>query len=163
MAKKDKKRPAAFLFNITGRRLAIVLGILLVTGTAALLISKLNKTTINRVETPAVRVATISKTGSSKTFTKADEIPTNTASLGTDKLNQTENTKANPDNGTRSSSISIDNVLGPDVNSISKSVNSKLIDIDANITGNTATGTFRMNINNLGCDTYLLKFSAVGK
>ncbi|MEO5966711.1 MAG: hypothetical protein ABIP69_00500 [Ferruginibacter sp.] len=36
-------------------------------------------------------------------------------------------------------------------------------DIDANITGNTATGTFRMNINNLGCDTYLLKFSAVGK
>lgn len=36
-------------------------------------------------------------------------------------------------------------------------------DIDATIKGNTATGTFRMNINNLGCDTYLLKFKAVGK
>lgn len=34
-------------------------------------------------------------------------------------------------------------------------------DIDTKITGNTATGTFRMNINNLGCDTYLLKFTAV--
>lgn len=36
-------------------------------------------------------------------------------------------------------------------------------DIDATIKGNTATGTFRMNINNLGCDTYLLKFTAVQK
>ena len=34
-------------------------------------------------------------------------------------------------------------------------------DIDTEITGKTATGTFRMNINNLGCDTYLLKFSAI--
>lgn len=36
-------------------------------------------------------------------------------------------------------------------------------DIDAKINANTATGTFRMNINNLGCDTYLLKFTAVAK
>ena len=36
-------------------------------------------------------------------------------------------------------------------------------DIDATISGNTASGTFRMNINNLGCDTYLLKFNAVSK
>lgn len=36
-------------------------------------------------------------------------------------------------------------------------------DIDATIKGNTASGTFRMNINNLGCDTYLLKFTAVQK
>ena len=36
-------------------------------------------------------------------------------------------------------------------------------DIDATIKGATATGTFRMNINNLGCDTYLLKFTAVQK
>ena len=36
-------------------------------------------------------------------------------------------------------------------------------DIDTKITGNTATGTFRMNINNLGCDTYVLKFTAVAK
>ncbi|MEJ7611017.1 MAG: hypothetical protein WKF88_07550 [Ferruginibacter sp.] len=36
-------------------------------------------------------------------------------------------------------------------------------DIDATISGNTASGTFRMNINNLGCDTYLLKFDAVSK
>lgn len=33
-------------------------------------------------------------------------------------------------------------------------------DIDAAINGNKASGTFRMNINNLGCDTYLLKFTA---
>ncbi len=36
-------------------------------------------------------------------------------------------------------------------------------DIDATIKGKTATGTFRMNINNLGCNTYLLKFTAVQK
>ena len=33
-------------------------------------------------------------------------------------------------------------------------------DIDVTLDGNSATGTFRMNINNLGCDTYLLKFEA---
>ena len=33
-------------------------------------------------------------------------------------------------------------------------------DIDATVDGNTASGTFRMNINNLGCDTYRLKFEA---
>lgn len=36
-------------------------------------------------------------------------------------------------------------------------------DIDATLSGNKATGTFRMNINNLGCDTYVLKFTAVAK
>lgn len=36
-------------------------------------------------------------------------------------------------------------------------------DLDAAISGKTASGTFRMNINNLGCDTYLLKFSAVAQ
>lgn len=36
-------------------------------------------------------------------------------------------------------------------------------DLDATIKGNTATGTFRMNINNLGCNTYLLNFKAVAK
>lgn len=30
----------------------------------------------------------------------------------------------------------------------------------ASIQGNQASGTFRMNINNLGCDTYLLKYDA---
>lgn len=34
-------------------------------------------------------------------------------------------------------------------------------DLNAAINDKTATGTFRMNINNLGCDTYLLKFEAV--
>ncbi|TCJ12654.1 hypothetical protein EPD60_15425 [Flaviaesturariibacter flavus] len=33
-------------------------------------------------------------------------------------------------------------------------------DIDAAIQKSTASGTFRMNINNLGCDTYLLKWTA---
>lgn len=33
----------------------------------------------------------------------------------------------------------------------------------ADITGNTAAGTFRMNINNLGCDTYELKWTAKAK
>lgn len=33
-------------------------------------------------------------------------------------------------------------------------------DLDADIQDHTATGTFRMNINNLGCDTYLLNFTA---
>lgn len=36
-------------------------------------------------------------------------------------------------------------------------------DIDNTIIGNKASGTFRMNINNLGCDTYLLKFTAIAK
>lgn len=36
-------------------------------------------------------------------------------------------------------------------------------DIDATINGNKASGTFRMNINNLGCDTYLLKFTATSE
>ena len=31
------------------------------------------------------------------------------------------------------------------------------------IIGNKASGTFRMNINNLGCDTYLLKFTAIAE
>ncbi len=33
-------------------------------------------------------------------------------------------------------------------------------DLKASIDGNKANGTFRMNINNLGCDSYLLKFEA---
>ncbi|RYY40494.1 MAG: hypothetical protein EOO08_05010 [Chitinophagaceae bacterium] len=33
-------------------------------------------------------------------------------------------------------------------------------EIDASISRTTAAGTFRMNINNLGCDTYLLKWTA---
>jgi hypothetical protein len=33
-------------------------------------------------------------------------------------------------------------------------------DLKATIEGNKASGSFRMNINNLGCDTYLLKFEA---
>ncbi|RYD86789.1 MAG: hypothetical protein EOP50_21830 [Sphingobacteriales bacterium] len=33
-------------------------------------------------------------------------------------------------------------------------------EIDATINKKTAAGTFRMNINNLGCDTYLLKWTA---
>lgn len=36
-------------------------------------------------------------------------------------------------------------------------------DLKANINGNNATGTFRMNINALGCDTYLLKFEAASE
>ncbi len=36
-------------------------------------------------------------------------------------------------------------------------------DLDATINGNKAEGTFRMNINNLGCDTYLLKWTATAK
>jgi len=34
-------------------------------------------------------------------------------------------------------------------------------DLKASIDGNKASGNFRMNINNLGCDSYLLKFTAV--
>jgi hypothetical protein len=33
-------------------------------------------------------------------------------------------------------------------------------DLKADIQGDEASGTFRMNINNLGCDTYLLKWTA---
>ena len=33
-------------------------------------------------------------------------------------------------------------------------------DLKATIAANKASGSFRMNINNLGCDTYLLKFEA---
>lgn len=33
-------------------------------------------------------------------------------------------------------------------------------ELDANLQGNTAGGTFRMNINNLGCDTYKLNWTA---
>lgn len=33
-------------------------------------------------------------------------------------------------------------------------------ELNATINGNKANGTFRMNINNLGCDTYVLKFDA---
>jgi hypothetical protein len=36
-------------------------------------------------------------------------------------------------------------------------------DFAAAIKGKEASGTFRMNINNLGCDSYLLKFIAVAK
>lgn len=36
-------------------------------------------------------------------------------------------------------------------------------DLQANIQGNKASGTFRMNINNLGCDTYKLNWTAVAK
>ena len=36
-------------------------------------------------------------------------------------------------------------------------------DLKATITANKAVGTFRMNINNLGCDTYLLKFEALAR
>jgi hypothetical protein len=36
-------------------------------------------------------------------------------------------------------------------------------EIDATINGNKAEGTFRMNINNLGCDSYLLKWTASAK
>jgi uncharacterized lipoprotein NlpE involved in copper resistance len=36
-------------------------------------------------------------------------------------------------------------------------------DLKATIKDNKASGTFRMNINNLGCDTYLLKFEASAK
>jgi hypothetical protein len=33
-------------------------------------------------------------------------------------------------------------------------------ELQTNIKGKSASGTFRMNINNLGCDTYKLKFTA---
>ncbi len=36
-------------------------------------------------------------------------------------------------------------------------------DLNATIIGSKASGTFRMNINNLGCDTYLLKFEAAAQ
>lgn len=36
-------------------------------------------------------------------------------------------------------------------------------DIENTIEGKKAFGTFRMNINNLGCDTYLLEFTAVAE
>lgn len=36
-------------------------------------------------------------------------------------------------------------------------------DLDATINGNKAEGTFRMNINNLGCDTYKLNWTAIAK
>lgn len=36
-------------------------------------------------------------------------------------------------------------------------------DLEADINGNTASGNFRMNINNLGCDSYKLKWTATGK
>ncbi|MDB5193349.1 MAG: hypothetical protein JWQ96_2912 [Segetibacter sp.] len=36
-------------------------------------------------------------------------------------------------------------------------------DLEANLQGSKASGTFRMNINNLGCDTYKLTWTAVAK
>lgn len=36
-------------------------------------------------------------------------------------------------------------------------------ELEATINGNTAAGTFRMNINNLGCDSYKLQWTATGK
>lgn len=36
-------------------------------------------------------------------------------------------------------------------------------DLKTDIQGNNASGTFRMAINNLGCDTYLLKWTAQAK
>lgn len=36
-------------------------------------------------------------------------------------------------------------------------------DLEAAIQGSKASGTFRMNINNLGCDTYKLKWTAESK
>jgi len=36
-------------------------------------------------------------------------------------------------------------------------------DLEASINGDEATGTFRMNINNLGCDTYKLNWTASAK
>ncbi len=36
-------------------------------------------------------------------------------------------------------------------------------DLDASIQGKKASGTFRMNINNLGCDTYKLNWTAISK
>lgn len=36
-------------------------------------------------------------------------------------------------------------------------------ELEADISGNTAKGSFRMNINNLGCDSYKLKWTATGK
>lgn len=36
-------------------------------------------------------------------------------------------------------------------------------DLTAEIKGNTASGTFRMNINNLGCDSYLLQWTAIAE
>lgn len=35
-------------------------------------------------------------------------------------------------------------------------------ELETDIRGNIATGSFRMNINNLGCDTYKLSFTAKG-
>ena len=37
------------------------------------------------------------------------------------------------------------------------------LDLEANIKGAAASGTFRMNINSPGCDTYKLKWTAVAK
>lgn len=136
-AKKDKKRPAAFLFTIKGRRLAILLGILLVAGTAAILISKQNKTIINRVHAPSLTVATISEDGTSKSLIVKNEIPTNISSLLADSLNSNQNTNSTPYIGIRNPSIRVDKTLRTDGNSISKSVSSKFIDIDANITSHS--------------------------
>ena len=36
-------------------------------------------------------------------------------------------------------------------------------DLEASIEGKNASGTFRMNINNLGCDTYKLNWTATSK
>jgi hypothetical protein len=36
-------------------------------------------------------------------------------------------------------------------------------DLKATLQGSKASGTFRMNINNLGCDTYLLNWTATAK
>lgn len=36
-------------------------------------------------------------------------------------------------------------------------------DLNARLNGSTASGTFRMNINNLGCDSYLLKWTATAE
>jgi hypothetical protein len=36
-------------------------------------------------------------------------------------------------------------------------------DLKAALQGKTASGTFRMNINNLGCDTYLLRWTAAAR
>lgn len=35
-------------------------------------------------------------------------------------------------------------------------------ELHATLSGNKASGTFRMNINNLGCDSYVLKFEGTG-
>lgn len=36
-------------------------------------------------------------------------------------------------------------------------------ELHTTLDGNKATGTFRMNINNLGCDSYVLKFEGTGR